>query len=92
VVGLKILVAFVIFDTFFRFIKFINNFNNIIILGVTPSANTTMFIKYRVGGGSVSNVGSNVLLIGYYMNVDGPDATLNSAGSNIFKVNITFQL
>jgi hypothetical protein len=39
----------------------IGDFINNLSLGVTPSANTTMFIKYRVGGGSDSNVGPNVL-------------------------------
>lgn len=36
---------------------FINNSS----LGVSPSANKTMFVQYRVGGGSDSNVGPGVL-------------------------------
>lgn len=36
---------------------FINNSS----LGISPSANKTMFIQYRVGGGSDSNVGPGVL-------------------------------
>ncbi len=36
---------------------FINNSS----LGITPTANRTMFIKYRTGGGANSNVGTNVL-------------------------------
>jgi hypothetical protein len=50
-----ILVAFVIL----MFVNQIGDFINNLSLGVTPSANTTMFIKYRVGGDS--NVGPNVL-------------------------------
>jgi hypothetical protein len=48
-----------------------------------------MFIKYRVGGGSDSNVGPNVLTsLGIVnMNVNGPDATLNSAVKTSLKVN-----
>jgi hypothetical protein len=51
-----------------------------------------MFIKYRVGGGSDSNVGPNVLTsLGIVnMNVNGPDATLNSAVKTSLKVNNTF--
>ena len=30
-------------------------------LGVIPSPSTTMFIQYRVGGGSSSNIGPNVV-------------------------------
>jgi hypothetical protein len=40
------------------FVNQIGDFINNLSLGVTPSANTTMF-KYRVGGDS--NVGPNVL-------------------------------
>jgi hypothetical protein len=51
-----------------------------------------MFIKYRVGGGSDSNVGPNVLTLGIVnMNVNGPDATLNSAVKTSLKVNNTFR-
>jgi hypothetical protein len=69
------------FDTNIALVNQIGDFINNLSLGVTPSANTTMFIKYRVGGGSDSNVGPNVLTsLGIVnMNVNGPDATLNSA-------------
>jgi hypothetical protein len=49
------------FDTNIALVNQIGDFINNLSLGVTPSANTTMFIKYRVGGGSDSNVGPNVL-------------------------------
>lgn len=39
----------------------IGDFINNMALGETPTANTTMFVKYRVGGGSDTNLGPNVL-------------------------------
>jgi hypothetical protein len=41
-----------------------NFINNMSYRGVTPTANTTMFIKYRVGGGGDTNLGPNVLTAG----------------------------
>jgi hypothetical protein len=49
-----------------------------------------MFIKYRVGGGSDSNVGPNVLTSLGIVNVNGPDATLNSAVKTSLKLIIHF--
>jgi hypothetical protein len=46
-----------------------------------------MFIKYRVGGGSDSNVGPNVLTsLGIVNMINGPDATLNSAVKTSLKL------
>lgn len=39
----------------------INTFANNFTLGAIPRVNTTMFIKYRVGGGVTSNLGAGVL-------------------------------
>jgi hypothetical protein len=48
-------------------------------LGVMVPPNSTIFVKYRVGGGSLSNVGANTLQ--EVSNIDyiitGPDATVN---------------
>ena len=64
---------------------FINNSS----LGVTPTANRTMFIKYRTGGGSASNVGPNVLTsLGIAdIIVGGPSAAMNTNVKNSIKTN-----
>ena len=46
-------------------------------LGVLPSANTTVFILYRVGGGKSSNVSPNAINKITYLNVE-----FNNLGSN----------
>jgi hypothetical protein len=80
------------FDTNTALVNQIGDFINNMSLGVTPTANTTMFIKYRVGGGSDSNVGPNVLTsVGLMnMNVNGPDPLINGAVKNSIKVNNVF--
>lgn len=64
---------------------FINNLS----LGVTPTANQTMFVQYRVGGGSNTNLGSNTLtsinLVD--MSITGADSTINLAVRNSLTVN-----
>lgn len=67
---------------------FINNFS----LGQTPTANTTMFIKYRIGGGADTNVGPNVIkgLGVINMIVNGPDPNTNAAVKNSLFVNNLF--
>ena len=80
------------FDTNTALVNQIGNFINNMSLGITPTANTTMFIKYRVGGGSDSNVGPNVLTsVGIMnMNVNGSNPTINAAVKNSIKVNNAF--
>jgi hypothetical protein len=39
----------------------IGDFINNLSLGETPKANTTLYVKYRVGGGANTNLGSNTL-------------------------------
>lgn len=65
--------------------KLINN----ISLGETLKANTTLFIKYRVGGGSSSNLGSNVIrnVITSDIAIYGSDSSINNAVRNSLKVN-----
>jgi hypothetical protein len=67
---------------------FINNFS----LGQTPTANTTMFIQYRIGGGADTNVGPNVIkgLGTINMSVNGSDPNINAAVKNSLFVNNLF--
>jgi hypothetical protein len=80
------------FDTNTALVNQIGDFVNNMSLGVTPTANTTMFIKYKVGGGSDSNVGPNVLTsVGLMnMNVNGPNPSMNAAVKASIKVNNAF--
>jgi hypothetical protein len=77
------------FDTNPALIKQIGNFINNMSLGTVPNANTTMFIKYRVGGGSDTNLGPNTLqsLGVINMSVNGANQVTNSAVRNSLKVN-----
>jgi len=58
----------------------LNSFLNNNSLGLAPLTNTTMYIKYRVGGGTATNIGANVIDTFGYMNIalNGPDTTLNA--------------
>lgn len=80
------------FDTNTALVNQIGDFINNMSLGVTPTSNTTMFIKYKVGGGSDSNVGPNVLTnVGLLnINVNGVNPTINAAVKNSVKVNNAF--
>jgi hypothetical protein len=80
------------FDTNTALVNQIGNFINNMSLGTTVTANSTMFIKYRVGGGSDSNVGPNVLTsVGLMnMNVNGPNPNINAAVKGSIKVNNSF--
>jgi len=70
----------------------IGDFINNMSLGITPTAGTTMFIKYRVGGGSDTNIGPNVLTSLGLVNVsiNGAVDTINGAVKNSLKVNNAF--
>ncbi len=70
----------------------IGNFINNMSLGIAPTPNTTMFIKYRVGGGSDSNLGPNVIRsLGIInMTVNGINPTENQNVKNSLKVNNLF--
>jgi hypothetical protein len=76
-------------------IPLVNQIGNIInnsSLGETPTANTTMFIKYRIGGGSDTNVGPNVLKnVGIInMSVNGSNQSINAGVRNSLTVNNAF--
>ena len=70
----------------------IGDFINNMSLGETPTANTTMFIKYRVGGGADTNLGTGVLTNVGLVNivVNGPNNTINNAVKTSLTVNNPF--
>ena len=57
----------------------LQDYQNNIGLGLTVKANTTLFVKYRIGGGQTSNVGVNTInQIGTVnFNVTGPSQNIN---------------
>lgn len=69
------------FDVDANLINMIGDFINNLSLGVTPSPNTTMFIKYRVGGGADTNLGQGILTTVGLINiaVNGVDNAINNA-------------
>jgi hypothetical protein len=80
------------FDSNTALVNQIGDFINNMSLGETPTANTTMFIKYRVGGGADTNLGTGVLTsVGLLnMTVTGPNQTINTAVKASLKVNNAF--
>lgn len=65
--------------------SYLNNLS----LGTTPKLNTTLFVKYRVGGGKDSNLGVNVITTvdDVEFIVSGPVATYNSQVVQSLRVN-----
>lgn len=63
----------------------IGNLINNNSLGTIPNPSTTMFIKYRVGGGESSNIGPNVLtnlgVVEFVINGDDPSVNTNVRNS-----------
>jgi hypothetical protein len=57
------------------------NFINTLSLGEIPKVGTTMYIKYRVGGGSGSNLGVGVLTStgNVTMEINGPNQNINNS-------------
>jgi hypothetical protein len=80
------------FDSNIALVQQIGDFVNNLSLGETPTANTTMFIRYRVGGGSDTNLGPNVLTSLGVVNIiiNGPSTTMNNAVQNSLVVNNAF--
>ena len=67
---------------------FLNNTS----LGEIPKPDTTMFVKYRIGGGKDTNVGVNVIttMDTYDFVVNGPNSSINNQTSQSMRVtNIT---
>lgn len=62
---------------------------NNLSLGATPKTNTTLFVKYRIGGGKDSNLGVNVInsVDDVEFNVDGPNTSFNTQVEQSLRVN-----
>ena len=80
------------FDTNTALVNQIGDFINNMSLGETPTANTTMFVKYRVGGGADTNLGPNVLTGLGIINtiVNGSSQTINNSVKASLTVNNAF--
>jgi len=67
---------------------FLENFLNNTALGEKLKANYTLFVRYRTGGGSNSNLGARVLtqLGGYTLRVQGSQQTWNQSVQRSLKV------
>jgi hypothetical protein len=67
----------------------IQNYQNNIGLGLTVTPNTTLFVQYRVGGGTSSNVGvGSINQVGTVnFSVNGPSDIINSNVIRSLKVN-----
>ena len=72
-----------------QYILQIANFFNSTALGEIPRPNSTMFVRYRVGGGAGANIGSNVInSVGQFeMIINGPVPANNQAVRNSLRVN-----
>ena len=67
-------------------------YSNNLALGSTVKANTTMFIQYRIGGGTGSNLGVNVITqigtVSFFVN--GPSDSINTSVVNSLScINVT---
>jgi|TARA_B110000503_G_scaffold37153_1_gene60740 hypothetical protein len=67
----------------------LQDYQNNIGLGKTVQANTTIFVQYRVGGGTASNIGVNAInqigTVNFFVN--GPSANINQTTVNSLRVN-----
>jgi len=72
-----------------QYVLQISNFFNTTALGEVVKPNTTLYINYRVGGGSTANIGSNVIKsVGIVETiVNGPVVANNQFVKNSLKVN-----
>jgi hypothetical protein len=67
----------------------IGDFINNLSLGITVSPNQTLFVQYRVGGGSNTNLGPNVLTSPGIVDmiVNGNESAINTAVINSLTIN-----
>ena len=67
----------------------LQDYQNNIGLGRTVQANTTIFVQYRIGGGTASNIGVNAInqvgTVNFFVN--GPSANINQTTINSLRVN-----
>jgi len=77
------------FDVNKSLVNRVGDFINNLSLGITPSANQTMFISYRIGGGASTNIGPNVIktVSTVDMVVNGPNNLVNQKVINSLSVN-----
>jgi hypothetical protein len=70
----------------------LGNYLNNTSLGAIPKPNTTIFVKYRIGGGIDTNLGVNIIqsVDNVEFNVLGPNSTINSQVAQSLRVtNVT---
>lgn len=70
----------------------LGSYLNNLSLGAVPKVNTTLFVKYRIGGGKDSNVGVNVInsIDNIEFDVNGPVSNVNTQVINSLRVtNVT---
>lgn len=70
----------------------LGSYLNNLSLGAVPKVNTTLFVKYRIGGGKDSNVGVNVInsVDNVEFDVNGPVSNVNTQVINSLRVtNVT---
>jgi hypothetical protein len=62
---------------------------NNLSLGSLPKVDTTLFVKYRIGGGKNTNIGVNVInsVDEIEFNINGPNSTINTQVINSLTVN-----
>lgn len=67
----------------------ISNFFNSTALGEIPRPNTTLYVRYRVGGGSASNIGANTInsVGNIEMIINGPNNSNNEFTRSSIRVN-----
>jgi hypothetical protein len=72
-----------------QYVLQVSNFFNSTALGEIPRPNTTLYVRYRVGGGTTANIGANVInSVGFVdMFVNGPNTTNNQAVRQSLRVN-----
>jgi len=77
------------FDVDKSIVNRIGDFINNTSLGITPTANQTMFVQYRVGGGASTNVGTNTLTSSGIVDifVNGPDPSVNATVQQSLSLN-----
>tara|TARA_R110002050_G_scaffold79261_1_gene169308 strand:- start:27419 stop:29236 length:1818 start_codon:yes stop_codon:yes gene_type:complete len=77
------------FDVNKTLVNRVGDFINNLSLGITPTANQTMFVQYRVGGGSDTNIGPNSLntVTKIEMVINGSDNKVNQLVRNSITVN-----
>lgn len=77
------------FDTNPQLINQIGDFINNLSLGITHSPNTTLFVKYRVGGGLDTNLGQGAItsLGSFNATINGPVAATNTSVRSSLRVN-----